>query len=170
MAGSINAINGTSGAASSQAISRLTDATKKQLEALGVDTSSIKTESQGQVVLKAAKNTQATQGAKEAHKGNSPQDAIKEQAKSLASKLNITVSSKDDTNAILNKISSAISVLKTEAVGDVQKTQKLAQFQSEYNAIAGAVAGMAAQKQAGHDQINNSLNGMANYNKALLGL
>lgn len=170
MVSSISSIFGASFGSSSG--DKLTDATKKKLEELGIDTSNIKTESQGQSVLAAIKKTKEAEGAKkpEAIGGNAEEESNKTKAKELAAQLNISVAAKDSTIDILNKISVAIDNLKTQAVGDPQKIQEAAKYQAAYDSIVGSVTSMQQQQNASHKKLAGSLDGMALYNKIKLGL
>ena len=87
MSGSISAFNSVyaSSTASMTSSSKLTDFTKSQLETLGIDSSSIKTEAQGIYALltvkkaKASKKTQPPQQAKPVE-ANDKEEAAKSQA------------------------------------------------------------------------------------------
>lgn len=154
---SASATSNTSSSSSSS--TKLTDATKAQLEALGIDTTNITTEADGQAALKAAEANKET--AKMSQASNPSEDSIKTDAKSLASELGVSISDDDTTDDILDKISSAISQLREAAGDDQTKLAEVEKYQDEYDTISGDYTNM----QTSQAQLTNSMSGLASYNK-----
>lgn len=161
---SVNSVQNTSFTSSTSFSQKLTDATKKKLEYLGVDAGSIKTEAQGQTELKIAIQKEM-QKAQAANHGGS-EAMIKAQAKDLAYQVGASVSSNQKVGDILTKVSSKITELKQAAGTDETKLSKVYQYQSEYDAIASSYSNMKTAR----NQIATGMDGLANYNKILLGL
>lgn len=164
MTDSINAVNSTSAASSASSTSnKLTAATKAQLEALGVDTTYIKTESDGQIALKQAQASQ-TQKAQANGGSSASKESIKAQIQSLASQVGVSVSQTDKPEDILTKISEKISSLRAEAGNDQSKLAQIEQYQQQYESLSGQMLSM----QTSQAQLAASMSGLANYNKALI--
>lgn len=145
----------------------LTAATKAKLDALGVDTTSIKTETQGQVALSAAQTKQEAQKSAHSHQGgNSSMESIKNEAKSLASQVGVSVSDEDKVDDILSKVASKISELQVAAGTDETKLAQVQQYQSQYDSISSSLSNMQAAKA----QLSSSMDNMASYNKMAHGL
>lgn len=164
---SINSINPTAstssiGASSSTNTQKLTAATKVQLEALGVDTTNITTETQGQAALKAAQaNQEAHHASKGAHKGNSSMDSIKAEATSLASQVGVSVSNTDKVDDILSNISAKISEMQAGAGDDKAKLAQVQQYETQLEAISAEFSKMQSSQQ----QLSSSMSSMASSNK-----
>lgn len=164
---SVNAIGGMSAAHSSAGGSSapLSDATKKKLEALGIDTSKIKTESEGQQKLKEAEAAQASQATQGQQSNAGQAQAIKDQASALAASVGVSVSKGDKISDILDHIQTKLSTMNAQAGQDPQKVQELKQYQSEFTVIASEYASLQSQQQASKSQLTGSMDSMAAYNK-----
>jgi len=170
MTGSINSISGAGAASSiasgsSSSAQKLTDDTKKKLEELGVDTTGITTEAQGQIALLQA---QQAQGGEKAHSGGGGKEAmenIKSQATALAAKVGVQVSSDEKISDIMAAIGPAIDAKVSAAGNDQTKIAEVQELQSEYDSISSSLSNMQAQHQAKQAQLTGSLEGLANYNK-----
>ena len=171
--GSVNSASGTSSLSSSTA---LTETTKKKLEELGIDTSKIKTEAEGQQKLKEAQAAQGSQSAQTAQgqqqqNGASSQiDTIKIKAIELASQLGISASDKDKIEDILSTISTKLLEMTVQAGKDPQKLKELKQYESQFEIIAGEYLNLQVQKQASQGQLTGSLDNLAMYNKLFFNL
>lgn len=161
---SVNPVSNMNFASSASSVQKLTDATKKKLEYMGVDTSNIKTEAQGQTELKAAIQKELQKAQATNHGGS--EAMIKAQAKDLAYQIGAPVSNNQKVGDILTKVSSKITELKQVAGTDETKLSKVFQYQSQYDAIASSYSNM----QVARNQIATGMDGLANYNKTLLGL
>lgn len=139
---------------------KLTDETKAKLKALGVDTTNITSEAQGQIAL-----VQAQAKKEVAHKSktgeNQPQEAIKSEAQSLASELGVTVAKGDSIDTILSNISNAISKLQADAGSDETKLSAVKNYQAKYDSISSSYTSM----QASHSKLDKSMSSLASYNK-----
>ena len=179
--GNIYAPNGVNGA--QQALSAQT---KSQLQSLGIDTTNITTETQGQAALQSSQgsqqsqNTQQTQGTQQsshAGGGNSAIQSIKNDAIALAQKVGASVGSNDKLNDILSSISQALSNMQAQAANNPQKLDRVNACQSEYQSLCQSISSVQssmeaskAQSQAGASQIQGSMNGLAIYNMAAMSM
>jgi len=168
MTDSISAVSSASAASSTSSSSstKLTAATKTQLEALGVDTTNITSETEGQTALKAAQAKSDAQQKAKAAAGGGSEDSIKASAQTLASEMGVSVSSTDTTDDILSNISAKLSELKASAGDDQVKLAELEQYQSEFDTLSTSYTNM----QTSQAQLSNSMSGLATYNKASLNL
>jgi|GEM_PF-3609535 len=184
----VSGIGAVSSGGSSYAVSAiqsaLTPQTKARLETLGVDTSNIQTEAQGQTTLQEAQSsgqnqsTQQSQGSQQGQQSGGDHaafEAIKQQATSLAEKLGVSVSSTDKLSDILDSISKTITNMQTQAVNDPQKAAQVAQYQSEYEALGQSIQSLESSKAASGSQqtatqLQASLTGLANYNVASMSI
>lgn len=171
---SINAIGGMASSLSrvsaSGSSSALSEETKRKLESLGVDTSKIKTESEGQQKLKEIQDAQAAQANKSDQGKHHQQDgsqiqSINEKLTSLASQVGVSISGNDKIPDILSTISNKISEMSVKAGGDTQKLQKISQYQNELNVIASEYASFVNQHQASQNQLSGGMDSLAAYNK-----
>lgn len=163
MTNSIGAINSPNiiHISSGSAKTALTPETKAKLEALGIDTTNIKTEAEGQAILKAAEvNPKEIQKA-HAPKGCSSIDSIRAEAIQLASKVGVSVSGNDKIDDILNKIAYKINELKVSAGHDQNKLAQINQYQSELDLISSEFLSM----KSSHAQLSNGMDALASYNK-----
>lgn len=109
---------------------RLTATTKAKLEALGVDTKEIRTEAEGQMKLKEAQMS-STSGSQQTKQASPKEDGALEEAKSLAAKLDVSVSSTDTVDEIVDKIADKIEDIKADAGKDFDKQADIKQYESE---------------------------------------
>lgn len=172
---STGATSKTGSTSSISSTTPLTAETKAQLQALGVDTTGITTEAQGQTALLQAQLQQAQQGqqGKKAHGGGNKaeMEALKSQALSLASKLGVSVSSDAKLDDIVSAIGPAIEAKMSAAGNDPAKLAEIQELQSEYNELSSAMSNMQAQhsqQQASQSQLTNSMDALARYNKVSL--
>lgn len=166
MTNSISAINGSSSVSSTSSSSSkpLSEETRKKLEALGIDTTNIKTESEGQTKLKEAQSAQANAqaGGQKPPQGALSPEKIKEEVEALASKVGVSVGNSDKIEDIMNNISKKISEIKASAKTDPNKLAEAESFESEYTTLSSELSQMkAAQNMTG-------ASALANYNKLML--
>lgn len=168
----VSQIGSIIGANFNQPADKLSETTKKRLEALGIDTSSIKTETQGRSILASVEKVNSKDGTEKVQgQGKNPEgENIKQRAKELAAQFNVSVSPRDGLKEILDKISTAIDGMKTESVGAPDKLQEAAKYQAAYDSIVGAASSMQQQQDASQGKLSGSLDGLALYNKIKLGL
>lgn len=167
----------------------LSPQTKAQLEKLGVDTSKILTEAQGQAALQSAQKNQSSQQSESSQQAQSSQQSnqsqqpqegnnssmqtIKAEAQALAEKVGASVSSNAKLSEIMDAISEAIDNMKAQATNDPKKAEKVASYQAEYQVLNQTVSNMQASMQAtasGGSQLQSSLAGLANYNIASMSI
>lgn len=170
---SINALSGASSSYSASSSQKLTEETKKKLEALGLDPSKYKTEAEGKAALVGAQTTQTAQAAQSMQvQGQQPPpppasaQSIKAEVEDLAAKVGVSIGSTDKPNDILTKISDKIAELKAAAGTDQTKLAEVQGYQGQYDTINAEIT----QMQASKSKISGTLNALANYNKAALGL
>lgn len=169
-----SAISPISTAASSS--TKLSDETKKKLESLGVDTTNIKTETEGLALLS---QIQAAQQAQQAQQSQQPQGAdssmaqmenIKAQISSLASKVGVALSPNGNVDDNMTAISNAISAMKVQSTNNIDKVSKADEYQAQYDAISSSLAVLESQKSSSQEQITGSMSALANYNKIFFNL
>lgn len=139
----------------------LTAATKAKLEALGIDTTNIKTEAEGQAILKAAEAKPEEIQKIHAPKSSSSINSIKAEVIQLASEVGISVSSSDKIDDILNKIAYKINELIVNAGNDQNKLTQINKYQSELDTLSNELSNM----ESTHTKLSNSMNTLALYNK-----
>ena len=144
MSDSLNSVQGIKSVSSGSSAIALSAATKAKLEALGIDTKNIKTEAQGQAILKAIEERK-----KELHgilgpHEPPPRDTVKDEAKNLASAVGVSVAQGDSTDEILNKIAAKIDQLRQGAGDDKEKLAQVDQFEAKYEEISGQVSNSKA--------------------------
>lgn len=180
MAGAINSISTFSAmqatSISSSSSNRLSEETKKKLEALGIDTSNIKTEAEGQAKLNQVKAAQsaAAEKANQTHQNsgvptNVQMETIKSQAVELAQKLGAKVDSNEKLANIMAAISEALKNYKVQSVNSPEKLEKYQAYQKQYDAISSSLQSMEDQKSS-QSKMSNSMAAMANYNIAFFNL
>jgi hypothetical protein len=163
---SVNAISGMTGAtntAAASSTSAIKDDTKKKLAALGIDSSNIKTEAEAQQQIKQVQQEKAQHAqAAQANKGGSSQAEIKSEATSLAEQMGITVGNEDQVSTIMDNLATKLTELKAAAGTDETKISEYQNYQTQYDTLN--------QEYQQSQMISASMDGMANYNKVLLGL
>jgi len=187
MTGSISAIGNmgmsTSFLGSTSSAQKLTDATKKQLESLGIDITKIKTEVQGQTALQQTQQPQPTQQSQQAQNGgqqhtggNAEIQALKLQATELAAQLGITVASDEKLSDILAAIQPALDAKLSAAGNDQSKLAEVKGLEAEFNSISSSLSNIQVQHSQqtqgsqGSQAISTSLNSMAVMNMVYHGL
>ena len=186
MVSGIGAIGNVGSNSSVSGVQALTPQTKAQLESFGIDTSNIKTEVQGQQALQSAQASQSSGSTQQSQQTQQPQQeqksggensafaALKSQALELASKVGASVVQTDKLNDIMSAISNTLSNMQAQAVNNPQKVAQVQAYQSEFqslsNSISSAQSSQAGQNQVAGNQIQNSLNAMANYNIASISI
>lgn len=161
--------------------SKLTQKTKAELEALGIDTSNIKSEEEGQALLQSAQSTQQGQETQQSQKsqksgGNHAAfESLRQEAVKLAEKVGVSVSSTDKLSDIMDAISQAITDMQAQAANDPQKAAQVAQYQAEYESISQQIQSLEQSKpssssESGTSQLQASMAGLAAYNMASISI
>lgn len=159
---SISSITSTKPISSSDSASiKLTNATKVKLEALGINTTNIKTEIQGQAALRTAEEKRKALQKLKTESANRSQEVIKTEAKSLAAQVGASVSDDDSVSDILIKVASKVNDLKASAGDDSTKQAEADQDQAKYEALANEYSSV----QAAQSKLSGSMDGLAQLNK-----
>jgi len=138
---------------------KLTPETRAKLIALGIDVSNIQTETEGQAKLKEAQADKTIYERKpELKQKLNQKDKMLEKAKSLAEKLNISVSDSDNVDRIIELIKSRIKEIKFTKGKDWDKNNFVLEMEKEL--------GLIEQPQQAIIDLNSSLNLTANLNMA----
>lgn len=164
---SISSINSTQSAAVStyKTQEELSSSTKMKLEALGIDPTSVTTEAQAQALIAQAEATKNQQNAgQQQGGGNSSEQELLSEAKSLASTVGVTVSSNDTLDDIIDNISAQLQVMMNS--GD---QSKISQAQSLQTQLA-SISDRADSIQSTQQNIFNAMNMVSISNKYALGL
>lgn len=183
MVSSIGSIGSINSAYNVYGAQPLTPQTKAQLEALGINTTNITTEAQGQAALKASQGSQQAQNTQQAqaphHRGggNSAIKALVEEALALAQKVGASVSSNAKLDEILDAIADALSKMQADAANDPKKAALFAQYQAEYLSLCQSAETLKASMEASHNQavsaagmMQSSMDGLASYNMASISI
>ena len=100
---------------------KLSAQTKSKLIALGVDANMIKTEKEGQIKLREAQLERYSNNQNVSFKKDQETNDVLQEARNLASKLDIQTSENDTVDEIVDKITNKISEMKTNAGEDFDK-------------------------------------------------
>lgn len=164
----IDAIGSVGGASSARSLSgasssKLSDDTKKQLIALGLDPTKYSNEADAKAAISDAKEKRGkTEGAKKSG-GSGDFKRIEEEAQALAAQMGISVDT-NKINDVMRKISDKVSELESSAGSDKTKLAQANDFSNKYSAIANELAQLQATKNM------TGATALGNYNKASLGL
>lgn len=144
MSSSISSINSSSNSDSSIKKSYISDSTKRQLQSLGIDPTTVSSESQAQSIINAKKaeksfqdslttKTQSTD--KTTQKTESSESSLISEAKSLAEELGVSVSSDDTFDDITAAISDAIEKLMDKSANDPQALQQIQTYKTRLSQL-----------------------------------
>lgn len=163
---SINTINSTQVAAiSTYKQEELSSTTKLRLEALGIDSSSVISEAQAQTLIAQAEAAKQQNGAGQQQQGgNSSEQELLAEAKNLAVKVGVTVSSNDSLDTIVDNISKEIQVMLSSE--DKSKVLTAEGFQAQLASISGRAEAIQLTQQ----NIFNAMDMVSVSNKYALGL
>lgn len=110
----------------------LSATTKLRLEALGIDPSSVSTESQAQIVIAQAEAVPKQNGLQQQYGGNSTREQLIIEARELAQKTGTSFSNQDALEKILENISETLQVM----AKNPNNADKVEKFQAELKNIA----------------------------------
>lgn len=116
--------------------SELSAATKAQLEAIGIDPSTVSSESQAQALIANANGASFKSMLGEQNKTNSSDDTYLREAKSLASSIGVTYSSSDSIEDILSNISSKLNQMMSAAQMNPSQMQMIQMYRSQLDQIS----------------------------------
>ena len=163
---SISSISSTqSMAVSAYKSEELSSSTKMKLEALGIDPSSVTSEAQAQQLIAQAEATKHQQNSQQQQQGgNSSEQQLISEAKELAAKVGVTVSSDDTLDDITGNIADQIQAMMD--TGDPSKIKAAQQYQSQLASISDEADSITNTQQ----NIFNAMNMISVSNKYALGL
>ncbi len=164
---SISSINSTQSAAVStyKTQEELSSSTKMKLESLGIDPTTVTSEAQAQALIAQAEATKNQQNAgQQQGGGNSSEQELLSEAKSLASTVGVTVSSNDTLDDIIDNISAQLQVMMNSG-----NQSKISQAQSLQTQLA-SISDRADSIQSTQQNIFNAMNMVSISNKYALGL
>lgn len=165
MSSSISSISSAAAACSYQT-NTLSTATKQKLEALGIDPSSVTSEAQAQALIAQAEATKHQQNADSGNSGggNSSEQELMSEAKSLATAVGTSVSSDDTLDDIISNIDTKIQAMLNS--GDENRF-KLAQG---YQTQLASISERADTVSSTQNNIFNAMDMVSVSNKYALGL
>lgn len=166
---SINSISAMSGSYSTgqSSQSQLSEETKRKLQALGIDPSTVTSETQAQALIAAAQQ-QVQQTTNESSSQNtccSSECELISRAKILAEKIGVQTSTNDSLENLIDKISSKITSL-TSLNNDSKAQSETNQYQNELTSIQNEYSTVSSNQNS----IMTAMNLTANMNKLLLGI
>lgn len=160
---SISSIN------NSQAISisaykgeELSTTTKMRLEALGIDPSSVTSEAQAQILIAQAEAAQSQNNSGQQQGGNSSEQELLSEAKSLAQSVGVSVSTQDSAEDIIVKISEKLEVM----AKDPTQSKQVEGYQAQLESLAQRADVIVNTQQ----NIFNTMDMISLSNKLILGL
>jgi len=152
----------------SSAVEKLSESTKKELQMLGFDISTIKTEAQGQALLKTVKE-QKTQNAQQAsltQKDAESDSRLRDVLMGLLAELGELVSELESIVELFEKLLEKIKKLMKEAEGNAEKEKKAEAYKAQYDKLSKEYS--ASQNTP--SVLSASMNNMAMMNKMALNL
>lgn len=163
---SISSINSLqAGAISTYKTEELSSTTKLKLEALGIDPSTVTTETQAQTLIAQAEAAkQQNNAGQQQQGGNSSEQELLSEAKNLATEVGVTVSSNDSLDDIVDNISKEIQVMLNS--GDQSKISSAQSYQAQLASISGRAEAIQSTQQ----NIFNAMDMISVSNKYALGL
>ena len=164
---SISSIGSTQAAAISthKSSEELSTETKKKLEALGIDPTTVTSEAQAQTLIAQAEAAkQQNNTGQQQQGGNSSEQELLSEAKSLASTVGVTVSSNDSLDDIIDNISKEIQVMLNS-----KDKSKISAAQGDQAQLA-SISERADAIQDTQQNIFNAMNMISVSNKYALGL
>ena len=175
MSSSISSINSSSNSDSSIKKSYISDATKRQLQSLGIDPTTVSSESQAQSIINAKKaeksfqdslttKTQATD--KTTQKAESSESSLISEAKPLAEELGVSVSSDDTFDEITAAISDAIEKLMDKSANDPQALQQIQIYKTRLSQLNNQYSDVSTS----NSNIYNAMSAQAANTRYMLGL
>ncbi len=156
----------------------LTQATRLRLEALGIDTSNIRTESEGQLKLREVQNGSTVNKSKKSNSdsddsskktgGTNPSmDSIRQDVKALAADVGVSYSESDDVDEVLLSIENKIKSLASDVdPANEAQAEEVKSYQSRYDSIYMSYK----SAQSSQAMLTQGLDMLASYNMYSLGL
>ncbi len=161
---SISSISSAQSAAiSTYKSDELSSTTKQKLEELGIDPSTVTSETQAQVLIAQAEAARQQQNGSQGG-GNSSEQELMSEAKNLASEVGVTVSSTDTLDDIIDNITAQIQVMMES--GNQSKIALAQGYQTQLASISDRVTSVQITQQ----NIFNAMDMVSVSNKYALGL
>lgn len=143
----------------------LSSSTKMKLEALGIDPSSVTSEAQAQQLIAQAEATKHQQNSQQQQQGgNSSERELISEAKKLAAKVGVTVSTNDTLDDITGNIAEQIQAMMNS--NDPSKVKMAQEYQTQLASISDQADSITNTQQ----NIFNAMNMISVSNKYALGL
>jgi len=154
----------------SSVVERLSENTKKELQMLGFDTSSIKTEAQGQALLKSVKeqNTLKAQQSSQIQKESESDSRLRGILVGLLAEFGEVISQLESIVELFQKLLEKIKKLikEAEAEANAEKKKKAEAYQAQYDKLLQEYSA----SQSSQSMLSSSMNNMAMMNKISLNL
>ena len=169
--GGIMSINNISNLGTSYSFctqNKLSEETKRKLQALGIDVTNVTSEAQAQMLITAAQSRQQVQKTDNSNKDTTCSSELEliTKAKTLAKKMGVSVSQNSTMSEILTSLSNKISTLTAQAGNNQTKTNEIQQFRTELTSLQNEYSTLTQSQNS----IFSAMNMSANLNKFLLGL
>lgn len=169
---SVNSISSTStvySGSSGTTQNKLSEETKRKLQALGIDATNVTSEAQAQMLISAAQSRQQVQQAN--NDGSSQNTCSGEtelisRARSLASEMGVSVSNDKSLSDIISLLSSKINAMSWQQEDNGLKTNEIQRFQTELSSLESEYSALNESQNS----IFAAMNMTANLNKMMLGL
>lgn len=145
---------------------KLSDETKRKLESLGIDPSTVTSESQAQILIAAAvqKVSQTTNESSSQMTCTTSETELIARAKTLASKINISTSGSDSLENLIDKITSKLESLSAQIEGN--DTSKINDYENELTSIKNEYS----QISESQNTLISAMNITANMNKLMMSI
>ena len=169
--GGIMSINNISNLGTSYSFctqNKLSEETKRKLQALGIDVTNVTSEAQAQMLITAAQSRQQVQKTDNSNKDTTCSSELEliTKAKTLANKMGVSVSQNSTMSEILTSLSNKISTLTAQAENNQTKTNEIQQFRTELTSLQNEYSTLIQSQNS----IFSVMNMSANLNKFMLGL
>ena len=140
----------------------LSSSTKMKLEALGIDPSTVTSEAQAQQLIAQAEATKHQHNSQEKQGGNTSEQQLLSEAKELAAKVGVTVSTDDTLDDITGNIADRIQAM----MDDPSKVNMAQEYQAQLANISDKADSISITQQ----NIFNAMDMISVSNKYALGL
>lgn len=145
-------------------LTKVSEETKKKLEALGIDPSTVHSETEAQQKIKEAQESTQVVDTTLPQKGNSQIDYMQQaflDAKDLAERLGIKAEDKQNTAELLKKIEFEISNIEIQNKDNPEQQQLIQDLKEEFMGISSDYS----KAQQGQAKISGDMGLLASYNK-----
>jgi len=133
---SVSSVSNTAQTEKTQAAEQLSAATKAKLEALGIDPSTVSSESQAQALIANAQSASFKSMVSDKQDSNSSEDTYLQEAKALAASVGVSYSSDDTVDDILSSISDKLDEMMSSAAMNPSLMQIVQTYQTQLEQIS----------------------------------